>query len=142
MDLGIFILGLRIRSVVVQSSSVFADSPIVPVLKPTYVTAELKVKNRFMLGMPSTCPESLAMMFQDQLVTLNEIVKSEQDQEDKVHLTFYPITRLSELHQEYYTKEWLSPSAPGKAGDIIMITSPAIYRVCPSQFFDSFSSSF
>ncbi|EDQ98271.1 uncharacterized protein LACBIDRAFT_336116 [Laccaria bicolor S238N-H82] len=80
--------------------------------KPTYVTPESKVKNRFALGVPSLCPENLAMMFQDQLVALNEIVKSEQDQEDR----------------EYLTKEWLSPSAPGKAGDIITITSPTIYK--------------
>ena len=66
-------------------------------LKPTYITAESKVKNRFALGVPSACPESLAMTFQDQLVALNEIVKSEQDQENKVRPTFYPITHLSEL---------------------------------------------
>ena len=68
-----------------------------PVLKPTYITAESKVKNRFVLGVPSACPESLAMIFQDQLVALNEIVKSEQDQENKVRLTFYSITHLSGL---------------------------------------------
>ena len=49
--------------------------------QPTYVTAESNIKDRFALGVPSACTQKLSMMFQDQLVALNEIVKLEQDLE-------------------------------------------------------------
>ena len=63
------------------SSSLLSD-------QPTYVMNDSKVKDWFALGAPLMCTEKLSMMFQDQLVMLNEIVKSEQDletAENKVH---------------------------------------------------------
>ena len=63
--------------------------------KPTYITADSKVKNRFALGMPTSCNKRLSMMFEDQLVALNEIVKSEQDLEDKVWPAYDYIVNIS-----------------------------------------------
>ena len=56
--------------------------------KPTYVTKDSKIKNRFALGIPSNCPTKLSHLYNDQLVALNEVVEFERKQdlaEDKVY---------------------------------------------------------
>ena len=56
--------------------------------KPTYVTKDSKIKNRFALGIPSNCPIKLAHLYNDQLVALNEVVEFERKQdllENKVY---------------------------------------------------------
>ena len=66
--------------------------------QPTYVTAELNIKDRFALGVPSVCTQKLSMMFQDQLVALNEIVKSEQDLEAAENKVCSPWEEFVRIH--------------------------------------------
>jgi len=65
--------------------------------QPTYVMAKSNIKDRFALGVPSVCTEKLSMMFHNQLATLNEIVKSEQDLEAMENKVCFPLEEFVHL---------------------------------------------
>ncbi|EDR05730.1 uncharacterized protein LACBIDRAFT_302985 [Laccaria bicolor S238N-H82] len=85
-----------------------------------YTTNKSRVKNRFALGALTLCTDKLFHLYQDQPVALNEIVEADAKQYEA-------------KNKSYELKEWLSPSAPGRAGDIITITSPLKYKVPVSK---------
>ena len=61
-------------------------------LKPTYVTNDSKIKNRFALAAPTNCTDDLFHLYENQLVALNEVFEAKRKQdveEGKVSFIFF-----------------------------------------------------
>ena len=47
--------------------------------QPNYITDGTKVENLFMLGLPTLCPSEVCDWFNDQVITINEILEADKD---------------------------------------------------------------